>query len=94
MSCAQEHDIVLFTHSCKQKHQLKTFSGGIQLFFTQTPNSLADFSQGPPGGGGGGERRDLGVNCTISARFTFVAYFLLVPHRAVGVYFVAYLYFS
>ena len=48
----------------------------------------------PRGEGGGGERRDLGVNCTISARFTFVAYFLLVPHRAVGVYFVAYLYFS
>ena len=45
-------------------------------------------------GGAGGERRDLGVNCTISVRFTFVAYFLLVPHRAVGVYFVAYLYFS
>ena len=34
---------------------------------------------------GAGERRDQGVNYPISARFTFVSYFLLVPHRAVGV---------
>ena len=87
MSSAQEQNIVLFTHSCEQKHQLKALNyWQSTVIFHPKPKLTFRFqSRSPRGGGGVGERRDQGVNCPISARFTFVAYFLLVPHRAVGV---------
>lgn len=57
------------------------------VIFQPKPKLTCRFQSRSPRGGG--ERRDLGVNCPISARFTvgvyFFAYFLLVPHGAVGV---------